>query len=133
MDDLHQIVSMCQVCEGTGKWYVPRCALCGQEVDAEGDWAGKTEGHLPCGHDAVVALIEWIDCEVCGGNGRITQTFTPEQWQRRQRRRALRWVFVSLLLFILVATLTYAIIREPGYLCGSPWYGLILLFLAHSI
>lgn len=133
MDDLHQIVRTCQACEGAGQWYAPHCALCGQEVDSEGDWAGKTEGLLLCGHDVAANLKEWIDCEVCGGNGRIIQTFTPEQWQRRQRRRAIRWAFVSLLLFILIATLIFAIIREPGYLCGSSWYGLLVLFLAHTI
>ncbi len=129
MENLHQIVRKCPDCVGTGRWYAPHCSQCGEEVDLEGDWPGKSEGLLPCGHEVSVALVEWVDCETCGGNGRITQTFTPEQWQHRQRRRIVRWVFVSLLLLILVAAVSTAIMREPGYLCGNPWYGLITLAL----
>lgn len=123
MEKTHKVVQVCSVCAGEGKIVAPHCNICEQEVEEA--WWDEARDFLPCGHE-VASLVEWRQCEACAGNGRITHTLSPAEWQARQRRRALRWVFILLLCVGATAVLTLAIIREPGYLCGSPWYSLII-------
>ncbi|MCA9932546.1 MAG: hypothetical protein H6662_06925 [Ardenticatenaceae bacterium] len=124
MTNIRDVIQKCPDCRGTGHVHAPYCSICEQEI--EESWWNDPTAFLPCGHDAA-ALVEWVTCERCDGNGRITRTLAPTEWQARQRRRVLRWVFVALLCVGVTAVITLAIIREPGYLCGSSWYGLIIL------
>ena len=119
----------CRACEGKGRLRRPHCALCGQEMLPEDPWWRSETGHLPCGHPAV-ELIETVPCDACEGTGRSRQ-WVPLADYQALRRRAIARGFVLLMAGLIPFVALGLAVYQGGLdaLCGSWWYGLILLMV----
>lgn len=117
----------CRACDGHGRLSRPHCALCGQAAPADDAWWEADPDHLPCGHPAA-ELIELIPCDTCDGSGR-TRQWVPLAEYRAIRRRAIARGLVLLVAGLIPFVALGIAVYQSGLdaLCGSWWYGLILL------
>jgi len=107
------------------------CQLCGQEIPPDDSWWESNDSLLPCGHDAADHLVEQaVQCPECEGHGRSPQRITLAEWQHIQRQRFIRGLVLLAVSLLVIFTLIWAVSsREPDYICGSWWYGLIPIWL----
>lgn len=126
-----QIRRTCRTCHGEGNIDKPHCQVCQHVIPADDPWWQSDEDVLPCGH-SVQRFVGWITCPECQGSGRSQQWISEAEQRAIQRQKIARIVFVATLSLIPVAVLAAVIIREPQYLCGSWWYGaiVVLTFMA---
>lgn len=129
IDKPYTVIRTCPTCHGHKYVSQAYCSSCEQEISADDAWWESGEAVLPCGHQETMLRLQKV-CETCAGNGRISQSLTPSEWQTYQHHRRFRRVFVIALTLILLFVITYFIVSEPDYLCPSIWYGLIPLGLA---
>ena len=117
----------CRACDGDGRLARPHCALCGQEVPNGDAWWESDARHLPCGH-STTDLIESVPCDVCEGSGRSRQ-WVPLSKYRTLRRRAIARGIVLLVAGLIPFVALSIAVYQSGLdnLCGSWWYGVVLL------
>lgn len=117
----------CRACNGEGRLRQPHCSLCGHEVANDDAWWQREAGQLPCGHPAV-ELIETVPCDACEGSGRSRQ-WVPLTEYRAIRRRAIIRGFILLIAGLIPFVALGVAVYQGGLdnLCGSWWYGLLLL------
>ncbi len=126
------ITRTCRTCQGQKVVVGPAvCQLCDQEIPADDPWWESGDPLLPCGHEAADHLVEQdVQCPECEGHGRSQQWITPAEWQYIQRRRFIRGLVLLAVSLLVIFTLLWAVSsREPDYICGSWWYGLIPIWL----
>ena len=123
----YAITQTCATCRGEGLVPRPHCRHCGQELTEDDPWWVDQENlddhPLPCGHEQGWLQLQEI-CPECAGSGRKTRHLSAAEWEVRRRRRLARRLFVVVVTFIFVTAVSFMILREPGTLCGSLWYGL---------
>lgn len=101
------ISQLCQPCDGLGE----------REVSLAGVESSIDEQML-------------MLCDTCEGSGRVNITLTPLEWQKHQRKKRLRGLFLLLLALLPLILLASAIFtRDSQYVCGSTWYGLLTFSL----
>lgn len=117
----------CRPCGGDGRVRGPHCALCGQEAAAGDAWWQHDVDELPCGHPAV-ELVDTVPCDACDGSGRSRQ-WVPLTEYRAIRRRAIARGIVLLVAGLLPFVALGIAVYQGGLdnVCGSWWYGLLLL------
>jgi hypothetical protein len=122
----------CPTCQGLKVITGPTtCQLCGQEIPTDDPWWDCEESTLPCGHSAANNLVEQaLTCPECAGHGRTRQWISQAEWQHIQRQRVVRGLVLLVVSLLVIFSLVWAVgSREPDYVCGSWWYGLIPLWL----
>lgn len=117
----------CRACEGDGRLRRPQCAVCGQGVPADDVWWENETDYLPCGH-LVADLVETVLCDACDGSGRSRRWVSLDEYQAMRRQaiaRGLILLVAGLIPFVALGVAVY----QSGLdaLCGSWWYGLLLL------
>jgi hypothetical protein len=121
----------CPTCAGDGLVYVPHCRTCGQILDAEDSWWETEQYLLPCGHETAPNLVEEVGCSACEGTGKTLQTVSPQEYGTLARQRLRRSIFLVLFALIPLVVLLLAVAAQQGApVCGSWWYGAVLLVLA---
>ncbi|HZD10365.1 MAG TPA: hypothetical protein VE553_03410 [Candidatus Binatia bacterium] len=133
MADLgYEVRRRCEVCGGRGAVPIGRCLTCGREV-APGNLEGEAPlEQLPCGHGIENYVERIVSCQACSGSGHVYVHVSHAEYQAYRHKRLLRGVaLLGLALVPMVALLWAVLSAEPGTVCGSWWYGLLLpLFTA---
>lgn len=81
--------------------------------------------------DVLGEAEEFDLCEVCTGSGRVDVALSPAEWEALQRKKWLRGLLLLLLTLIPIVAVASAIFtRDPQYVCGSTWYGMVFIALA---
>ena len=125
-----QVRRRCPHCAGEGLIDFAHCNVCGQAVSGDDPWWEADEALLPCGHEAARHLAYVARCPQCEGQGEILEALSDSEYRSRKRSRLLRGAFLLLLGMIPFALLAVAIMTaEPPNVCGSWWYGVVLLSL----
>jgi len=126
IDNTMIIERVCQNCLGKQIIIEPHCALCGHRIDDFDSWWYSDEDVMPCGHSARDHFIESVSCPTCQGSGQIEQSISMSAWKINQRNKILKIIFLIFLASLPILAILLAIYREPGYICGAWWYGLLL-------
>jgi hypothetical protein len=124
-----KLMRRCPTCQGEGALDDPHCQECGQRIEPTDPWWETVDDTLPCGHPAS-ALVEMATCPDCGGDGRSLQVVSPAEWQKVQRRKRIAKAILFIALLLPLVALAAAVSDAyPGYVCGSWWYGIIIVGL----
>lgn len=126
----YAITRTCRTCQGHKVVPGPiTCPLCGAEFppdEMDDVWAEGDAALLPCGHPANNLVEQLVTCPECGGHGHSQQWISQAEWQHIQRQRWMRGLVLLAVTLLLIFTLVGVVSsRDPDYVCGSWWYGLI--------
>lgn len=118
----------CPHCAGEGLIDFAHCGACGQAIAGDDPWWEADHARLPCGHEAATHLVNVARCSRCAGQGQIWEAMNEREYRSLQRSRLVRGLLLLVLGVIPFALLATAILTaEPANVCGSWWYGVILL------
>lgn len=128
------VTRTCQSCGGEGVITRPaHCRICQQALPAGDPWWQAEAADLPCGHAAENLVQSTQPCPECHGRGQSQQLITRAEWQQLQRQRFKRSLILAAICLLVATFLVWVIGREePVNICGSWWYGTILLFALHA-
>ncbi len=117
----------CRACDGDGRLLRPHCALCGQDAPPANVLQERAADLLPCGHPAA-DLTPTVLCDACNGSGRSRQWVSLVEYQAIRRRAVVRGLVLLVAGLIPFVALGIAVYQSGlDALCGSWWYGLLLL------
>ena len=117
----------CERCNGRGHIIGLRCAICGQVHSGATPEAGD---EIRCDHGLDSCEESEVVCGVCGGHGSLVRSLSKKEFEMARRKRLRRGLALFLLALVPVVAMTLAVMTaEPGAVCGSWWYG-VILFLA---
>lgn len=129
-EGLVQVRRRCPHCAGEGLIDFAHCKACGQAVTGDDPWWEADGAFLPCGHEAAKHLAYVARCPQCEGQGEVVEALSENEYRSRKRIRVVRGAFLLLLGVIPFALVTIAVMTaEPANVCGSWWYGVVLLSL----
>jgi uncharacterized CHY-type Zn-finger protein len=115
----------CERCHGRGHIMQLRCTVCGQAYSAatlEGD------EELRCDHGLESYEESELVCGVCRGSGSLVRSVSKKDFETARRKRFRRGLVLFVLALVPVVVMTLAVITaEPGAVCGSWWYGVVLI------
>lgn len=124
----YHITRRCEHCHGRGYVLAAFCAVCGKEARTGPAVDEPADGGLPCGHSPERLVDREMICGVCEGRGTVTLSATRDEYDAARRSRRRRGVALFLLALIPLAAVSLAVWRaEPGTVCGSWWYGILLM------
>jgi len=122
----------CPTCQGQKVINGPTiCQVCGQEIPSDDPWWDEETDTLPCGHSVAENMaVQVLTCPECDGHGRTQQWISQAEWQHMQRQKVFRGLGLLVVALLVIFTLVWVVgSRDPDYVCGSWWYGLIPLML----
>lgn len=123
----YRLQRRCERCQGQGHIVVRLCSECGQQSMAQTATSDEGEDALPCEHGAAAYVESEVSCGACAGRGRVVQTVGKGEYDAAMRRRLRRGVILFLLALVPLAALSWAVLSaDPGVVCGSWWYGILL-------